>query len=159
MISNILFDNANEKMSNTKYQEVQTDKIDFELTETIQTNLMDLIEEEKLSKQLDSKDISRDIGRISSLHHLSTSEWHLLSAFVYKTKSKFYKPNEHIFDIIQQYANNFGHATELPPLKKISWSRKASKRIIMVSPSTIWQNFSSHIQPHPQIPSDYSSRG
>ena len=44
MISNILFDKANEKMSNPKYQEVQTDKIDFELTETIQTNWMDLIE-------------------------------------------------------------------------------------------------------------------
>ena len=33
MISNILFDNVNEKNSNPKYQEVQTDKIDFELTE------------------------------------------------------------------------------------------------------------------------------
>ena len=74
MISNILFDNANEKMSNPKYQEVQTDKIDFELTETIQTNWVDLIEGEKLSKQLNSKDISTKIGRISSLHHLYTSE-------------------------------------------------------------------------------------
>ena len=116
MISNILFENSNEKMSNLKYEEIQTDKIDFELTETIQTNWLDLIEGEKLAKQLDTKDILREIGRISSPHHLSTSEWHFLSGLVNKIKSKFNKSDKHIFDIVQQYGNHFGHVAELPPL-------------------------------------------